>query len=520
MTCFQRLIYVVVGSFLGMLCGLGNLNAEDTQNMLILGGSQPSELRQVSPPSPSQSQNTQNTKSSQNITSGQNTSDAEISTSGIQRIPAVRLIPAARVPQEVSSATSRRAAEVPASTNPPTHANDVFPNITSIDTTPVSAVSTEPAPSLSAASAMTSQFAAPLNVAESHPGENDSRVTPKGGVEQTTELSEQSGASKQNSQNEEASQNVTQALPQTIFETIQSQPVQTMRSWLIEHLGESAWKGIERILSALLVFGVFWLIANWLRKLLELYGAHQDINPDIVETLAKIAKIGLWTVGGTTALGQFGIDVTPLITSLGITSLAVGLAMKEVCSNAVAGMQILIYKPFRRHDHIQVQSFKGRVLEVNLRYTVLEQEQTTERVLLPNTLLLSNTLLVTAMEHRPCRRAPDVNPLQQVSDGIRRMLHHHYDTTRTAPNVSSSETSKSPNGTNLPNLSNVSVAQPRSEASTSQPLSSWMGRSETDRAIEAEANAKKKASDTMGSEDKKEGMPSERSDGSTRSFSE
>ncbi len=416
--------------FLIVSCGLSGLYAEDTQNTLILGGLQPSERhRESSQISPNFStlqttpdvQNTQTTPNVSNTPNNLHAVESGTSTTEIQRIPTVRSLPTARAPQEMSSAnTAPNAAVSPSSL-------------------PVSSGSMEQRfaetsePSISPPVSENSSVASPADVSIGKENTKNTENSPEG----------------ENTKNTDDTQNESPALPQTIFETIQSQPVQSMRSWLIEHLGESAWKGIERILSALLVFGVFWLIANWLRKLLELYGTHQDINPDIVETLAKIAKIGLWTVGGTTALGQFGIDVTPLITSLGITSLALGLAMKEVCSNAVAGLQILIYKPFRRYDRIQVQSFKGRVLEVNLRYTVLEQDGTTERVLLPNTLLLSNTLLVTAMEHQPRTHTPEVNPLQQVSDGIRRMLQRggttHAHTTRSTSPLScdASQTAKS-----------------------------------------------------------------------------
>ena len=78
-----------------------------------------------------------------------------------------------------------------------------------------------------------------------------------------------------------------------------------------------------------------------------------------------------------------------MVAGLGLTGLALGMAFKEILSNALAGVQILMYKPFKRNDTIAALTFQGTVVEVNLRYTAIESAGV--RVFIPNTLLLGRT---------------------------------------------------------------------------------------------------------------------------------
>jgi small-conductance mechanosensitive channel len=102
--------------------------------------------------------------------------------------------------------------------------------------------------------------------------------------------------------------------------------------------------------------------------------------------------VGLLLFGVITALGTMGVNVSAMVAGLGLTGLALGLALKEVVSNAVAGVLILIYKPFKRGDVVAVLTFKGRTSEINLRYTTLDTPE--GRVFVPNMLLLTNVMMV------------------------------------------------------------------------------------------------------------------------------
>ena len=91
-----------------------------------------------------------------------------------------------------------------------------------------------------------------------------------------------------------------------------------------------------------------------------------------------------------------GMNVTALVAGLGLTGFAVGFALKDVISNALAGILIIIYKPFKQKDHITVSSFAGQVCSIDLRYTVLEAQG--KKIFIPNAMLFSNAVSVTHSE--------------------------------------------------------------------------------------------------------------------------
>jgi len=151
-----------------------------------------------------------------------------------------------------------------------------------------------------------------------------------------------------------------------------------------------------RLATGLAVLVVFWLVGKATRRVINRFGGGRKVDPDVTGLLATTAHVGLLLVGMVTALGTLGIDVTALVAGLGLTSLALGLALKEIISNALAGFLIMIYKPFRRGDHLTVLmsvECRGRVAEINLRFTALDGEK--GRVFVPNTLLLSNAVAIS-----------------------------------------------------------------------------------------------------------------------------
>ncbi len=167
---------------------------------------------------------------------------------------------------------------------------------------------------------------------------------------------------------------------------------------------------LPRLLTGLVVLVAFWIVGAGVDRLVRRLAAAHHLDPDPTYFLARAAKVGLLLIGLVTALGTVGLDVTALVTSLGLTGLAVGLAMKDIISNAVSGVLLLLYKPFRHGDRIAVAPHEGQVIEINLRYTVLKADD--RKVYIPNATLFTNVVTVmkkdapTAQEGGPGTGAP------------------------------------------------------------------------------------------------------------------
>jgi small conductance mechanosensitive channel len=148
-----------------------------------------------------------------------------------------------------------------------------------------------------------------------------------------------------------------------------------------------------RLSTALILLLLFWLIGSLLQRLVARLTQPRALNPDLVYFLGRSAKMVLLTIGAVTALGTLGVDVTALVAGLGLAGFALGFALKDMVSNALAGVLILLYKPFRRGDQITMDGNQGTVIEINLRYTVLQAEGL--RILIPNATLFTTVVKVT-----------------------------------------------------------------------------------------------------------------------------
>ena len=97
-------------------------------------------------------------------------------------------------------------------------------------------------------------------------------------------------------------------------------------------------------------------------------------------------------LGLLTGLSTMGVNMGPIIAGLGLGGFALGFALRDALSNLLAGVLTIIYQPFREGDRISVSGCQGTVTEINLRYTVLENE--TERYMIPNSLTFTQPLKI------------------------------------------------------------------------------------------------------------------------------
>jgi small-conductance mechanosensitive channel len=150
---------------------------------------------------------------------------------------------------------------------------------------------------------------------------------------------------------------------------------------------------LESILSAATVLLAFWVASVVARSIAERFFRVRRIDEALAKFLLRVTKFTLLTLGGVTALGTLGVDVSAIVAGLGLTGLALGIALKDVVSNAVSGVMLLIFRPFRHHDSIRVADFEGCVVDIDLRYTHLLVDD--KIIFVPNSLLFANAVTVT-----------------------------------------------------------------------------------------------------------------------------
>jgi len=95
-----------------------------------------------------------------------------------------------------------------------------------------------------------------------------------------------------------------------------------------------------------------------------------------------VSKAG-WAILIVIALGRLGVDVGPLVASLGVTGVVLGFAFKESLGSLAAGLMIALNHPFKVGDYVAVAGTEGAVVELNMMATVLATADN-KKVTVPN----------------------------------------------------------------------------------------------------------------------------------------
>lgn len=151
-----------------------------------------------------------------------------------------------------------------------------------------------------------------------------------------------------------------------------------------------------RGLAGLIVFAALWLAASIVSRVIRAVGGRARLDSVLTNLFARTAKATLLTLGLISGLGTMGVNVSALVAGLGLTGFALGFALRDTLSNLVAGVLLLVYRPFGVGDRIAVAGVEGRVVAIDLRYTTIEGEG--KRALTPNATLFNNTVTVFADE--------------------------------------------------------------------------------------------------------------------------
>ncbi len=124
------------------------------------------------------------------------------------------------------------------------------------------------------------------------------------------------------------------------------------------------------------------------KKLENTRGSLQDFIP----LLEKLFLILLVIIGALIILNKFNVNVSGILVSLGVGSLAIALAAQETLSNMIAGFVILIDRPFREGDRIKLPSGEmGDVFEIGMRSTkILDFDN--NLIIVPNSELVKSKI--------------------------------------------------------------------------------------------------------------------------------
>lgn len=132
-----------------------------------------------------------------------------------------------------------------------------------------------------------------------------------------------------------------------------------------------------RVVQSLVILTVTNLLATVTRTALDWYlhdlareSANRRLDHELLPLVRRISSLVLYFIAASVILANFGVNITALVTTAGVASLAVALAAQETLSNMLGGLVILVDRPFRVGDVIQLSNgTMGTVIDIGLRST-------------------------------------------------------------------------------------------------------------------------------------------------------
>lgn len=159
---------------------------------------------------------------------------------------------------------------------------------------------------------------------------------------------------------------------------------------------------IRIAVAAIVVWSSLRLIRYGQRVARRLVQRAQPADPAVLETLfTRAVQIVGALAMVIVVLAILGIDVSTLIASLGLTSLVVGFALKDIIEQTVTGILLLLIQPFHIGDQIEVEGIEGIVTVVGLRTTDLQTFDGIH-VLIPNNKIYQS--VIRNKTYYPARR--------------------------------------------------------------------------------------------------------------------
>ena len=163
---------------------------------------------------------------------------------------------------------------------------------------------------------------------------------------------------------------------------------------------------LSTLISAVLTFITCFIVMQIILKTLErILGRANKIDGTLKGFIHSAVKIVLWILTGIIVAGALGIPTTSLVALISIAGLALSLSVQNILSNLFSGLTLLVSKPFKSGDYVEVGGRNGIIKSVGLFYTQLNTLDNVS-INIPNSDVTGTTVINYSRE--PLRRVDRV----------------------------------------------------------------------------------------------------------------
>jgi len=157
-----------------------------------------------------------------------------------------------------------------------------------------------------------------------------------------------------------------------------------------------------RVLGAIAILIAGWSAARWAARVTDRVLQRIDkVDLTLRRFFMSAARYLVLVITVLAVLSQFGVEMASLMVVLGSAGLAIGLALQGTLSNVAAGVMLLIFRPFKVGDYVEVSGHAGTVGSITLFVTELAAPDNIQ-IVVPNAQVWGAS--VVNYSHNPTRR--------------------------------------------------------------------------------------------------------------------
>lgn len=157
---------------------------------------------------------------------------------------------------------------------------------------------------------------------------------------------------------------------------------------------------VGKILSAVVAFVVCYLLMRLVVRLFDRLLARFSLDATLQKILKAVVRLILWFVTAMIVIETLGVSVTSLLAAFSVVGLAASLAVQDSLSNCAGGIMILVTKPFKIGDYVEIDDISGTVEMIHLIHTRITTVDN-KMIHVPNSKIIATKIInYTAQEKR------------------------------------------------------------------------------------------------------------------------
>ena len=145
------------------------------------------------------------------------------------------------------------------------------------------------------------------------------------------------------------------------------------------------------ITKAIILIVVVLILARWAKGLTIKATTKAKVEITLAKFFGNLVRWAILVLGAVTILQTFGVEATSFAAVLAALGFAIGLALSGTLGNVASGVMLLVFRPYRVGDVVNIGGTTGKVDEIELFTTTLDTPDN-RRIIIPNGQIFGNTI--------------------------------------------------------------------------------------------------------------------------------